>query len=468
CLVGVERKPDVFANFGDRYFLTMETIIPVEATLDLEGVPVRVKNINFDGLGRTKGDFVAEAVKEIFLAKNFGDLLQKVGNAQDKLSRLETFREVSAVVDVHNISEIEDYKIGDDYDVTFIVKEFSRLAASAKTQMGAQADAQVKTGIRMPNVFGRGEKLEVEYSYSSGSEKNSEISFLKPFPQYLDSSFKTSVFQTRSPNVHAKYMNKAIGSIMSFSCSTFLQLLTLHHKVEWEATWREIVPENTLTPYSIRLECGHAIKSALRHTVTLDSRDRQVFPSKGTYINFLQELAGIGGDAKYHKLDFDLQYNYPLPLNMVFQTSFRVGKLTPFGTSEKSCGIADRFFMGGPYSLRGFCMRGLKIGQDGLSLGGLEHWSAAAHLYTPLPSVNRKFPIIDSCRLHFFVNAGNLADKFLAGNIFKDIRIAYGAGLAVGMGDFARLELNYCLPIRQLVGDKPVKGFQVGVGIHFL
>lgn len=46
--------------------------------------------------------------------------------------------------------------------------------------MGSQADAQVKVGIRMPNMLGRGEKFEVEYSYSSSEERNTEVSFMKP------------------------------------------------------------------------------------------------------------------------------------------------------------------------------------------------------------------------------------------------------------------------------------------------
>ncbi|CAL8100376.1 unnamed protein product [Orchesella dallaii] len=451
----------------------MTTTTTVEAgAVDLEAVPVRVQNINFDGLGRTKGDFLANVVKDVFLAKTFGDLVSRVAEAQEKLNRLETFKEVSSIVDVHKITENEDYKSGDGYDITFVVKEYGRLAASAKTHMGAQANAQVKTGLRMPNMFGRGEKLEVEYSYSSGSERNAEISFVKPYPHVLNSSclssFKTSVFQAKSPNPHGKYLNKSIGSIVTYCCTAVAQLMKMHHIIEWEGTWREIVPESLSTPFSIKLECGHAFKSALRHTLRIDTRDRLMFPGRGVYVNLLQELAGIGGDVKYHKSDVDLQYNYPLPFNMTFQSSFRIGTLSPFFKNEMRCGIADKFFLGGPYSLRGFTLRGIKVGEEGLSLGGLAYWSAAAHLYTPLPSVNRKFPIIDNCRFHFFINAGNLADKLLMGNIVKDMRIAYGAGLAVGMGDFAKIELNYCLPIKQVDGDKSVKGFQVGVGIHFL
>lgn len=43
------------------------------------------------------------------------------------------------------------------------------------------------------------------------------------------------------------------------------------------------------------------------------------------------------------------------------------------------------------------------------------YWSSAVHLYSRLPFLNRKFPMVDNCRIHFFANAGNLADKLLSG-----------------------------------------------------
>lgn len=64
--------------------------------------------------------------------------------------------------------------------VTFLVQELSRVTASAKTEMGARADAQVKTGLRMPNLLGRGERMECEYAYSSNKETNMELSLVKP------------------------------------------------------------------------------------------------------------------------------------------------------------------------------------------------------------------------------------------------------------------------------------------------
>ena len=45
-----------------------------ELTLDLNSVPVHVQNVRFDGLRRTKTDFVHSTVKDVFDAGNFGEV----------------------------------------------------------------------------------------------------------------------------------------------------------------------------------------------------------------------------------------------------------------------------------------------------------------------------------------------------------------------------------------------------------
>jgi outer membrane protein insertion porin family len=48
------------------------------------------------------------------------------------------------------------------------------------------------------------------------------------------------------------------------------------------------------------------------------------------------------------------------------------------------------------------------------------------------------------------------------------MRLSYGLGLAFCLGGIARIELNYCLPVRAQRGDKPAPGLQLGVGVNFL
>ena len=47
-------------------------------------------------------------------------------------------------------------------------------------------------------------------------------------------------------------------------------------------------------------------------------------------------------------------------------------------------------------------------------------------------------------------------------------RISYGMGLSLKLKNAARVELNYCIPLRSQRGDRAVHGVQISVGAEFL
>ncbi|MPD05619.1 Sorting and assembly machinery component 50 [Portunus trituberculatus] len=52
--------------------------------------------------------------------------------------------------------------------------------------------------------------------------------------------------------------------------------------------------------------------------------------------------------------------------------------------------------------------------------------------------------------------------------LLREVRLSYGAGLAMSLGGFARVELNYCVPLLVQRGDRPSQGLQFGVAASFL
>lgn len=52
--------------------------------------------------------------------------------------------------------------------------------------------------------------------------------------------------------------------------------------------------------------------------------------------------------------------------------------------------------------------------------------------------------------------------------LVRDMRLSYGAGLAMNLGGLARVELNYCIPLMVQRGDRPSHGLQFGVATNFL
>lgn len=50
----------------------------------------------------------------------------------------------------------------------------------------------------------------------------------------------------------------------------------------------------------------------------------------------------------------------------------------------------------------------------------------------------------------------------------ENSRLVYGVGLAVRLGQIARIELNYCIPVLFKETDSVVRGVQFGIGVQFL
>lgn len=48
------------------------------------------------------------------------------------------------------------------------------------------------------------------------------------------------------------------------------------------------------------------------------------------------------------------------------------------------------------------------------------------------------------------------------------MRSAAGIGLAFKLAERARIELNYCVPIKKCAGDQAQNGFQFGIGYEFV
>jgi outer membrane protein insertion porin family len=53
-------------------------------------------------------------------------------------------------------------------------------------------------------------------------------------------------------------------------------------------------------------------------------------------------------------------------------------------------------------------------------------------------------------------------------SVIKTVRMAYGIGMALRLGQTARVELNYCIPVLFQREDQPNLGVQFGIGMHFL
>ena len=150
--------------------------------------------------------------------------------------------------------------------------------------------------------------------------------------------------------------------------------------------------------------------------------------------------------------------------------------MRPLQKIESVTCINDRFFMGGPLTLRGFQLYGVGPHSGGNTLGADCYWKGAVHLYAPLPFSRRgSGGLPQYLRTHLFANAGNIGNFDFSDDRFKNInllvnslRYSVGLGLVLSIGHMARFELNYCLPFAAQNGDQVTPGLQFGIGVNFV
>ncbi|XP_029455983.1 sorting and assembly machinery component 50 homolog isoform X4 [Rhinatrema bivittatum] len=428
--------------------------------------PLPAAGPDFGSVGEDEAELVEvepETRQEVLENK---DVMRKSHEAREKLLRLGIFRQVEVLIDTCE----GDDALPNGIDVTFEVTELRRLTGSYNTMVGNNEGSMV-LGVKLPNLCGRAEKMTFQFSYGT-KETSYGLSFFKPQPGNFERNFSVNLYKVTGqfPWSSLRETDRGISTEISFP------IWKTSHTLKLEGVWRELGCLARTASFAIREESGHSLKSSLSHAMVIDTRNSSILPQKGALLKINQELAGYtGGDVSFLKEDFELQLNKKMGWDSVLSASLWGGMLVPIG--DKPSSIADRFYLGGPTSVRGFSMYSIGPQSEGLGdyLGGEAYWAGGLHLYTPLPFRPGQGGFGDLFRTHFFLNAGNLCNlnygegpKAHLRKLAECIRWSYGAGIVLRLGNIARLELNYCIPMGIQSGDRICDGVQFGAGIRFL
>ena len=427
------------------------------APIQMQDFEVKVKRVRVVGLLRTKADIVAEHVKDVLKAKTLHEAIIKSFESKQRLSDLEIFKNVSIHLDAPKNSA-GSY---DGMEVTFHVKEYRMLASSVAANAGTQSgDASLTFTLR--NLLGRAEQLKsVSMTTFPYWGQTLQLHFIKPYYKNVDKRLLLTLGKTNTKHTASGFQEQVTGAQAEVQFPSFLGKHGL--ALSWD--WRNLGEFSPTVPLSVRQDAGHTLKCAVKHTLEADERDDPVAPTSGYVARLTHELAGLGGDVFFGKMDVHMQVFRELFWNWVFSVSLWTGFLKPLSPSK----INDRFLLGGPTTLRGFGLWGIGPREQGHSLGGDVYWSTGAHLFIPLPFVPRN-ELTERVRVHTFLTAGNLIQyraPFRIGALMRDVRLSCGAGLTVRLG-IAQIEFNYSVPLKACATDSVSPGFQFGIGVEML
>ena len=167
-----------------------------------------------------------------------------------------------------------------DYDITFHVIERTRVGGSINTTFGSQNSGSISTGLSLPNINGRGESLNLSYSYGNKCSTGFDVLLNKPLLPWTiyNPNVQLSVFQKGFANPWNGLTEISRGSFVGLA-ARLNDVINGNIYVNSNVT--SLSASGVDTPFKARMESGHFFKDIdkyqhkLRHegfTITANER----------------------------------------------------------------------------------------------------------------------------------------------------------------------------------------------------
>lgn len=406
----------------------------------LESEKFYVESVNIEGNTKTRSTVI---LRELTLGP--GDVFNAVSMKISKL-RLENtrfFDDVNVQDEPTNLPGRRNLKVavreGRTGNLTFGAG-FSSLEQATLFAEFSQSNFDL---FNHRSLFqGDGQKFRLRMQLGSQSSEVL-LSFEEPwlFDQQLALGF--TVFRTSSDYNSAFYEEIRTGGELYLR-----KMLFPRHGIEGRLAYSyEIVEIADVDPTAseiIRSLEGNSKVSKLSFQLLRDSRDKLINTTRGNRIEINTALAGglLGGDQDYYSLEFRGSQFFPVfeTQTQVLSLRARAGVIQNYGDS-RNVPYYDRFFLGGPYNLRGFEYRDVGP-RDTFDepIGGKSYGFFSAEY---------SLDIVSPIRFAIFYDAG-----FVNEDAYEFSPVRYNDNFGFGLRLFvagAPLSLDFGIPI---TGDK--------------
>lgn len=232
----------------------------------------------------------------------------------------------------------------------------------------------------------QGDGQKFRFRAAIGTQSNQiVVAFIEPwlFEQRLE--FGVELYRTESDFNSADYselrtgfevfLRRRLFELVEARLSYRLELVEIFDVARGTGT---LNPDGSITgddvPNVFQAAEGEDLVSKVGLTFLRDTRDSFVFTRKGNRSSLSSEVAGLGGDVNYYKFEAKTAHFIPTfdTLEQSLSIIARTGTVTPWGNSN-DVPFYDRFYLGGPDTLRGFDFREVgprDIDDDEESIGG--------------------------------------------------------------------------------------------------
>lgn len=412
-------------------------------TIDLtfridEGPRVYVDRIEITGNLRTMDEVIR---REFRLVEGDPFNSSKLRRTRQRLNNLNFFKKVDIATEP---SPTDPEKV----TLKVNVEEKSTGEVMVGAGYSTNEGAKIMFGIGEQNLLGRGQQLSFSVSLAEAGTE-ADISFTEPYFLNRDLAAGFDIFRiTRDWQDESSYDYETTGTSLRMGYS-----YSEHLRHAWKYTIRqdEITDVDSDASTYIKQQEGSSILSQVGHKLTYDRRDNRLDPTEGYYVQVGNDLAGLGGDARFFRTNlnggqyFNLADGYVLGLSGDIGYMFRLGE---------DIAINHRYFLGGEKSMRGFASAGIspRDKSTGDALGG--NWSTNE-------SVELAFPLGTPEELGLsgkaFMDVGTIGkyDKMDSAKVEHSsaIRLSIGTGF-VWRSPMGPMNLTFGVPLLKESFDK--------------
>lgn len=247
-------------------------------------------------------------------------------------------------------------------DVLVELKENESVELSVSLGYGTVEKARAKVGIYFSNIFGTARKFGITPRISF-IYRGVEASYTEPWT--FGTRWRTDVAAWIDYVEEPGYNLLRRGGRMTVgrNLGRYTSIAVTFRNENSELSDVEVSP----VPEEI-----DAFVRSLKLTPIYDSRDNMFNTNKGVYLEWSNELAGsfLGGTDTFLRSIWRVKYFSPIKRNTVIGTALEFGWMDHFGGSDE-IPLNERFYAGGPNTMRGFEYRSVgPLDDDGTPVGG--------------------------------------------------------------------------------------------------
>jgi outer membrane protein insertion porin family len=314
------------------------------------------------------------------------------------------------------------------------------------------------------NLFGRGQRLVLNADFGS-IRRNFTLDFTEPY--LFDTQLTAGIRLFNWELFFDDFTRGGTGAsfrllypfvAMGFTNLWGFSLQDARVGIEYRIEESMIDDVSVNASPLLRAEQGTALTSSITPRILRDTRNHPFVPTEGSLQDFSFEVAGLGGESRFIKLESVLRWYYPLWRSESLGTFvFSTGSNFAYGLGygdDRELPLFERYFPGGINSVRGFEI--LSLGPQNLvtnaegflirrdRLGGSNQLIFNNELIIPL---------VESLGLRgvVFFDAGN-AFSAAEGYDMNEMRLSTGAGVR-WLSPIGPLRIEVGFPLNPKRGD---------------